>query len=325
MIRLPRLHFASLCGALAWLALPVHAVQAQDTIRLLVGFAPGGSVDTAARGLAEAWHEATGDAIVVENRPGAGGRLAIDGVLREPADGHTVILMPSESVTLFPHVYHDLPFDPMADLVPVAPVADYTFALAAGPAVAADTLDGYLNWARSEQGGTAYATPGAGTAMHFAGFLLGEAAGIDAVHTPYRGGALALNDVLGGHVPVLWSALPAAVGPHRDGRLRLLAHTGAQRLDSLPDVPTFAELGFPQLQLRESFSVFARAGTADADLDALRQAVTTALTSSTLSALLEKLEMMPASMSPDEFAAQLQRGYESWGETVSNSGYTPQN
>jgi tripartite-type tricarboxylate transporter receptor subunit TctC len=230
--------------------------QSGRNLKWLVGYPPGGAVDVVARELAEAMR-AQGFNVVVENRTGASGRLATEQMLAAPADGSTLVFMPGGNATIFPHVYPNLKYDPWKDLAPLGAVCQFSFALGIGPGTPARTLKEFVDWAKANPGKASYGTPGGGTAMHFLGVMFGRAAGFEFTHIPYRGGAAAIVDVLGGTVPALATTLPNLVQPYKQGKIRILAFTGEQRLPSLPDVPTFKELGYPGLVITESFGVSA--------------------------------------------------------------------
>lgn len=296
------------------------AAQPGKPLRVLVGFPPGGAVDVVAREVAEGLR-AAGYTVVVENRTGASGRLATEQLLVAPADGTTLVFMPGGNATIFPHVYPKLKVDPFKDLVPVAAACEFTFGLGVGPGTPAKTLQEFVDWAKAHPGKASYGTPGGGTAMHFMGVMFARAAGFEFTHVPYRGGAGAIVDVLGGTVPALATTLPNLVLPHRQGKLRILAFTGRQRLATLPDVPTFKEAGYPGLEITERFGFFAHAKTPPAVLAELHLALRAAAGQPRVTAALEKLEFDPVSMTQAQFAALLKADFERWGPVIRATGY----
>ena len=309
--------------AIAGLAAASGSVGAQSgrPVTLLVGYPPGGAVDVVAREFAEAMR-AQGIAIIVENRTGAAGRLATEQMMSAPPDGNTLVFMPGGNATIFPHVYRNLKHDPLKDLVALGAVCEFSFGLGVGPGTPARTLREFVDWAKANPGKASYGTPGGGTAMHFMGVMFGRAAGFEFTHVPYRGGAAATVDVIGGTVPALATTLPNLVQPYRQGKLRILAFTGERRLDELPDVPTFKELGYPDLVLTESFGVFGSARLPEGKVAELEGAIRKAASDPRVTAALRRQEFSPLSLSRAEYAARLKRDHDRWGPVIKASGYT---
>jgi tripartite-type tricarboxylate transporter receptor subunit TctC len=294
--------------------------QTGRSLRILVGFPPGGAVDVVAREVGEGLRSA-GFNVVVENRTGAAGRLATEQMLAAPADGSTVVFMPGGNYTIFPHVYPKLRYDPFRDLLPLAAACEFQFGLGVGPGTPAKTLKEFVDWAKANPSKANYGTPGGGTAMHFMGVMFARAAGFEFTHVPYRGGAAAIVDVLGGTVAALATTLPNLVLPHRQGKLRILAFTGTKRLPSLPDVPTFKDAGYPGLEMSEKFGFFAHAKTPPAVAAELHAAMRAAAAQPRVIAALEKLEYDPISMTQSEYAALLKTEHERWGPVIKATGY----
>jgi len=306
--------------AVAALALPAF-VRAQDkTLRMLVGYPAGGAVDIVAREVAEGMRGA-GYNVIVENRAGAAGRLATSQLMQAPPDGQTLICMPGGNATIFPHVYKKLGYDPLIDLMPLGTACSFSFALGAGPATPAKTLKEFIDWARTNPGRAAYGTPGGGTAMHFLGVMLGRAAGIDFLHVPYKGGAAAIVDVIGGQVPTLMTTLPNLVIPHQQGKVRVLAFSGEKPVASLPGVPTFAEAGYPDLTISEVFAFFMRSGTPAAVSAPVAAALAASARSERASQALRKLEFEPQVVDGATLAARLKSESTRWQQVVAESGY----
>jgi tripartite-type tricarboxylate transporter receptor subunit TctC len=282
-------------------ALPAGA-QAQTTpvprlSRLLSGFPAGGSVDVTARVYAERLRGLFAPQVIVENRVGAAGRLAIEATRQADPDGTSFLLSPASMMTIFPALYGDrLRYAPLTDLIPVTPAVLYPFGLAVGPgAPNVRTLDELLAFARAQRG-LNYASPAAGSAPHFLGVLLGRSAGAH----------------IGDLVP-----------HHREGRLRLLAVTSAQRLPRLADVPTFAELGHPDLTLDEWFGFFLPARTPAPIVDGLFRAVTRASQDAGLRETLQRLELDPRTEEPASFAERIRAEQLKWAPIVQASGFRP--
>jgi len=303
--------------AAAWPAL----TRSQNRLmRMLVGYQPGGAVDVVAREVGEAMR-ASGFNVVIENRTGAGGRLATEQLLSAPGDGSVLVFMPGGNATIFPHVYPHLRYDPFRDLAPIAAVCSFSFALAVGPGTPAKTLKEFVAWAKAHPGRASYGTPGGGTAMHFMGAMFARAAGFEFVHVPYRGGAAAMVDVLGGALPALATTLPFLVAPHKEGKLRILAFTGGKPLPALPGVPTFKDEGYPDLVLGKNFGIYAPARTPAVVQTELHAAIQAAASRPRVAAALKKLEFEPFVLSQAEFAAVMRSDYERWRPVVKATGY----
>ena len=314
----------TLCLALAsaCLAATATATQAQSSgkpLKILVGYPAGGAVDVVARQLGEELR-ASGYAVIIENRTGAAGQLATLAMLQAPADGSTLVLMPTGNVSIFQHVYPNLKYN-LRDLAPIATVSSFNFGLAVGPAVPARNLKEFIAWAKANPGKANYGTPGAGTGMHFMGVMLGREAGFDFQHVPYRGGAAATADLMGGSIASLATTLPNLVSMHNAGKLRILAFTGEAPLARLPGVPTFAQEGFPNLVIEESFAVFASAKTPQPVLAELESAVMAAARKPRMTESLAKLEFESKVLDSKATLAAVEAGLRQWGPVIKASGY----
>lgn len=316
-----RRHALSFIAAASLLAMAPSWVNAQaKPLKIWVGYPAGGAVDVVARQMAEELR-VLGYNAIVENKTGAAGQLATEAMLAAPADGSTVVLMPGGNATIFPHVHPNLRYS-MADLKPLASVCSFTFALGVGLGTPAKTLKEFVDWAKANPGKASYGTPGAGTAMHFMGVMFGRLAGIDFQHVPYRGGAAAMTDVLGGNIPALATTLPNLVTHHKSGKLRILAFSGDQPLPSLPGVSTFKQLGYPDLQISEVFGLFASSKTPAPVVAELEKAMVTAAKSARLVAAIEKLEFDSAVLNSADLSRQLKADFERWGPVIKATGYT---
>ncbi len=227
--------------------LPAEA-QAQSAVpkhlRILVGFAPGGGGDTVARVLAQELTRDGGLSIVVDNKPGAGGNIAARELVRAPADGATLLLANVGIMVVNPFAMRNAGYDPQTDMTPVAMAVDFSNVLVVHPSVPAATLAQYITLAKRPEGLT-YGSSGIGGAGHLAGELLRSLSGARLTHAPYRGGGPAMNDLMSGHIPSVMASAPTATGLMREGHIRALGVTGAQRSPFDPDIPTIAEQGFP--------------------------------------------------------------------------------
>src|SRR5262245_29167437 len=292
--------------------------------RLMVGFPPGGSADAVARMLIEQMN-GYASSMIVDNRPGAGGRMALDALKGSEPDGSVLVLSPAGMLVIFPHIYKQLSYKPLQDFVPVTTICSFPFQLTIGPMVPAyvKTLADFIDWCRANPKLATYGTPGAGSLPHFIGVMLARAAGFEFVHLAYKGGAPAMQDLLGGHIAA--SILPnAATLPLiESGNIRALATTGPQRSSRLPDVPTMKEAGYPALEAVEWFGVFVPANTTSEVVDALYTAIRQALKTDAVQAGLAKLSLEIAVTAPSEFARLVKSDTEHWGNIVKTSGFKP--
>jgi tripartite-type tricarboxylate transporter receptor subunit TctC len=233
-------------------------------IRLLVAFPPGGGGDVTARLVANKLGNALGQPVLVENRPGAGGTVGTAEAARAAPDGHTLLLGSASTISIAPHVYTKLTYRPRRDFVPVTLVQQGSQLLAVNPSVPAKDLETLVEVLKASNGSFNYASYGTGTSSHLAMEMFKRAAGVEINHVPYKGSGPAVTDLIGGQIPVGMSTFEG-IDPHvRTGKLRALAITSPVRSTLAPDVPTFAELGYPALTLSPWYGVFAPAGTPDA-------------------------------------------------------------
>lgn len=294
--------------------------------RIVVGFPPGGSADLMARALAQQLGSYA-PSVIVDNKPGAGGRIALEALKNAEPDGSTLVITPSSMVALYPHVYKKLSYDPLKDFTPVAMMASFPFVLAVGPLVPAQvkTVAEFLAWCRANPKLAAYASPGNGSTPHFAGVALARAAQVDLTHVAYKGGAPAMNDVLGGQIAANMAVISNALPLLQTGKLRALAITGAVRSPALPEVPTLIESGYRDVLVTEWFGVFLPA-RAPADLSVrLNAAVRDALGTRAVQEVLAKASFDAAAPStPAEFGRMLKAEIDRWGAIVKASGFTPE-
>src|SRR5258706_9229066 len=237
-----------LCGvALIALAAAVP-VRAQDAVRLLVGFPPGGSADLIARLAADKARDALGVSVIVENRPGAGGQIAAEALKNAAPDGKTLMAAPVAVTVIAPLTHRKLTYDPEKDFAPVSLAVNFQLAFTAGPATPATTLAEYIAWVKGDPRRASFGVPAAGSLPHFFGLLLGRAIGTELVHVAYKGGAPLLNDLIGGQIPARGHGLSGAIPPHPAGEPPLPPRPRARRSPIAPEVPTFTELGYAQIQ-----------------------------------------------------------------------------
>jgi len=314
-------------GLMSALGVPAPSARAETltkTARLLVGFPPGGSLDVVARLLVEHM-KGYAPSMIVDNRPGAGGRIALEALKAGEPDGSLLALTPGDQVTLFPHVYQRLNYDALRDFVPVTTVCTFPFLLAVGPMVPANvsTLAEFIDWCRANPRLATYGSPGAGTRPHFLGAALAHAAGFEFVHLPYKGGASAMQDLLGGQIPAAISVFSNAFPHVRAGSLRALAITAPQRSPLLPNVPTAREAGYPGMEAVEWFGLFVPAKTPADTVKALNASVQQALQTDAVKSGLTRQSFDVAGISQNDFVALIKADTERWGGIVKASGFKP--
>ena len=306
-----------------WTSAQSQAIR--STTRLLVGFPPGGPVDIVGRLLANEM-KPYASTIIVENRPGGGGRVALEALRTSAADGTVFLITPASMIVIYPHVYKTLSYSPLRDFAPVTTICEFSLVLAVGPRVPADvkTVAAFIAWCRANPRQATYGSPSAGAVPHFTGAMLARAAGVELLHVPYQGAAPAMQNLLGGEIAANITVLPAAL-PHVQAKtIRALATTGRTRSPLLPDVPTLSESGFPGLETVEWFGIFAPAKTPADIVDRLNGAVRDALKVSEVKAGLSKLSFDPAGNTPEQFSEMVRAGRERWGPVVQSSGFKPE-
>ena len=291
--------------------------------RIVVGFPAGGTVDVVARRLAEKFKGAYGDAMIVDSKPGAGGRIAIEAVKNAAADGTTCVLTPSSMVVVYPHVYPKLSYDPARDLAPVTMVCANALAFVVGPGVpdSVKTLAQFVAWAKSTTK-AAYASPAAGSMLHFLGIEFRNKAGIELIHAPYRGMAPAIQDLLGGNVPSCLGTLGDFLPHLASGRLRPLAVTSPQRSRFMPGVPTFTEAGYREATGMDWLGLFVPAKTPPEAIAKLAAAARSAVKDPAVVEALDKLGFEAVDMPTADFARRIAQETAQWAPIVKASGFT---
>ena len=265
--------------------------------------------------------------IIIDNRPGAGGRIAVETAKAGAPDGSVLLLSPASMIVLYPHLYKPLGYDPVQDFVAVTTVCAFPFVLSVGPLVPRDvrTLADFIRWCKANPKLASYGTSGAGSMLHFAGMMLARAANFDFTHVPYKGASPALQDLLGGQVASTVGVLGIALPHIQAWNLRALAMTGATRSSFLPDVPTLTEAGFSGLEITEWQGLFVPARTPPAVVHALNRSVRDALDTAEVKAGLIKLSFEAGGTSPEQFADIVRADIARWEPIVKASGFTPEN
>jgi tripartite-type tricarboxylate transporter receptor subunit TctC len=295
----------------------------QRAITIVVPFAPGGSVDNAARPLAEGLRRQLGQPVVIENRAGAGGLVGTRQVAQARPDGHTLLVGSSGPLTIAPAASPDAP-DPMRVLAPVALIAESPQVLVVPPSSPATTLEAFVALARARPGGLNLGSASIGTTPHLAMELLASIAGLRFEHVPYRGTGAALPDVMAGKIDGLFGDISAVLGPVEAGQLRALAVTGGTRSALAPSIPSAVELGYPQLMVRNWQALLAPAGTPEAVLARIADAVAAALADPTMRAALARQGSMAGEGGPARLATFLREERATWDPVVRAIGLVMQ-
>jgi tripartite-type tricarboxylate transporter receptor subunit TctC len=305
----------------AWLCAISGQAAAQDTpARVLVGFPPGGSADTIARVLAEKLGPELKRTVIVDNRPGAGGRVLAAALKTMPADGSVVMLAPDALLTTNPFVFRKLTYEP-ADLVPVSLVAEFPFAFATGAETGAKTFPDFVKWAREHRTSANFGSPAAGSPLHFVGLMVGKDIGVELLHVPFQGGAPLLTALAGGQVSAGVNTLTDMLEMHKSGRIRILAIPGAKRSPLLPEVPTFGELGYQQVIARGFFGIYAPAGTPPAAVAQWNAALRKILAMPDVRERLAALAFDARASTPDELDKMARTDAAVWGPVIKSSGF----
>lgn len=305
-----------------------HPAMAQgvEQPRLLYGFPAGSAGDVAARRIAGRLGGTpyARQPAMVDNRVGAGGRIALEALRSAAADGSVLALTPMSTLSIYPHVYRRLAYDPATDFAPVCMAAVAHHGLAVGPLVPAAVQDvkGFVAWARANPAQASYASPGAGSTPHFLGALLGLQQQVELRHVPYRGSAPGVTDLLGGQVAAMLTPAGDFLAHHRAGRLRLLATSGQARLPLAPEVPTFAEQGLAGLTVEEWFGVYAPARCPAAVCNAAGAAIGAALKDGAVADGLAAVGLLVRWTNAAELARSQRAEFERWGPLVRRIGFT---
>jgi tripartite-type tricarboxylate transporter receptor subunit TctC len=308
-------------AAALWLCAVAASAQVDRPVKILVGFAAGGSADIAARLLAERMQPELKQPVVVDNKPGAAGRIAAELLKNAAPDGGTIMLTPIVVPVLAPLVFSKLSYDPVADFAPVARVADFQFGLSVNAANPIRSVSELITWSKFNASLANYGTPAPGSLPHFFGVQIAKATGIDYVHVPFNGGAPAINALIGNQVGFVIDNVVDGIEMHRAGKTRMLATSGAARSVLLPEVPTFAEAGLAGIEGVGWFAVYAPAKTPEPVVRQLNAAINKALAAPELRERFVRLGLEPTGGTPSDLAAVMQRDSERWAPVVKASGF----
>jgi len=302
---------------------PYGIAHAQDwprqPIKIVANFAPGGAADQLARVISAPLHEALGQPVLVENRGGAGGNLGGDFVVKSPADGYTFLMSSGGMVSINPHIYAKMPFDPAKDLVPVASVARVPFYLVVRADSPVKDFKGLVADLKANPGKRSFGSPGNGSSPHLAAEMMTGQTGTTAIHVPYRGAAPALTDLLGGQIDFLFD--PGISIQHvRTGRLRMLAVASLKRAPQMPEVPTLDELGLKGFDADAVFGLYAPAGTRPAVIQRINAEVNRALALPAVRATIETLGNVPEPLTPAAFGDKGAADFKRLGAVIRERG-----
>jgi tripartite-type tricarboxylate transporter receptor subunit TctC len=302
-----------------------RAQAIKKSAHIIVGFPAGGGTDLIARILADRLRGPYAATVLVENKPGAAARLAVEYVKNAEPDGSVMLFTPDFPITVYPHSFRSLNYDPLRDFTAVSPAAKSMLTYNIGPAVpeGVKTLAEFVQWCKANPAKAAYATTAAGGTPHFVGMMLANAAGVAMTPIHYRGGAPALQDLIGGHVPVSINPISESMPSAKAGTIRILAVTGSRRSSFLPEVPTMLEASY-DVVVESWLGVFVPAKTPTDVVNALSAAIAEAVNSSQMIENLAKLGNTTAFQTPAQFAATVKADVARWAPIVKASGFVAQ-
>ena len=307
---------AACCGL--W---PGVCIAQSGTIKMVIGFPPGVSLDAMTRLLGDRLAVALKQSVIVENRAGGAARIATEHVKNAAPDGNTLLMTPFASMVINPFVYSSLRYDPVADFTPIAHIASFHFAFASGAHVPVKTLREYIDAAKRDDKLGQYSSAGAGSLPHFFSLLFARDAGLNMNHIPYKGSALALNDLMGGHIAAFIGTVADVRPLHMGGKARALATSGPTRSKDLLDVPTFRESGFANLVGGGWYALYAPAKTPRAVVERISAAVIQIVRNPEVNAKLESMGMEPSGLPAAELLAIQKADGEKWGPVIRASGF----
>jgi tripartite-type tricarboxylate transporter receptor subunit TctC len=314
-----RRQFTALAAAAS--LLPAAHAQADKTLKVLVGFPPGGSLDIVSRVLAEKMKDDLKVNIVIENRAGAGGRVAADLLKASPADGSVVMITPIVVPVLAPLVFSKLNYNPATDFAPVGHVCNFNFALSVPASLPVKNVAEFVTWLKANPQKANFGSPAPGSLPHFFGEMLSRDAKADMVHVPFAGGSALMNALMGGQVSAGIDVLLEALEAHKSGKVRILAISGDKRSAVLPDVPTFKESGFPNIVASGWFAMYAPAKTPAASIEAINRALNKALTHPEVLDRFGKLALEAGGGSAADLTKLEQASTARWAPVVKATGF----
>jgi len=316
-------YLAMLTLASAFLSTALGHAQ-NGPIKILVGLPPGGAVDIAARLVGEKLQASLAEPVLVENKPGASTRIALQVVRASEPNGQTLLVAPDAVVTLFPHVFKELGYDPFKDLTPISQILHWSYGFAVPQASPAKTFAEFVTLAKTDPKSAFFASPSTGSQQHILGLQLGNLIGVKLDHVPFKGAADAINALLSNSVPSSILTLGELTNLHQSGKVRVLATLTTSRTADLPDVPTFTEIGYPQMQASGAVAMFGPAGMAPELTERLSKAVQAALSDPGVKAKILKMGMEARSSTAKELDDVDRSELARWSGIVKASGYVPE-
>lgn len=314
-----RRQFTALAAAAG--LMPLAHAQADKTLKVLVGFPPGGSIDIVSRVLADKMKDDLKVNIVIENRAGAGGRVAADLLKASPADGSVVMITPIVVPVLAPLVFSKLNYNPATDFAPVGHVCNFNFALSVPASLPVKNVAEFVTWLKANPQKANFGSPAPGSLPHFFGEMLSRDAKADMVHVPFAGGSALMNALMGGQVSAGIDVVLEALEAHKSGKVRILATSGDKRSAVLPDVPTFKESGYPNIVASGWFAMYAPAKTPTASIEAINRALNKALTHPEVLDRFGKLALEAGGGSAADLTKLEQASTARWAPVVKATGF----
>jgi tripartite-type tricarboxylate transporter receptor subunit TctC len=311
---------AALATATVLAATPAHA-QSEKPLKVLVGFPAGVSLDVVTRIVADKLKDELKRPVIVENKPGAGGRLAAELLKNAPPDGHTVMATPIVVPVLAPMVFSKLGYNPETDFAPIVRLCDFSFGLAVPANAPAKTLKEYATWLKANPQQANFGSPAAGSLPHFFGVMIGNALNVDMTHAPFNGGAALQSAVLGNHVPAGIDVVFEWIQNSKAGKVTMLATSGHTRSKAMPDVPTFKEQGYPDIVGQGWFAMYAPAKTPADQIDAINRAVNKVLSSNEVKERFLGMGLEVGGGSPADLTKTMQEDTKRWAPIVKKSGF----
>lgn len=321
-----RRHLLGLSAAAGLAMLGARAsAQALDVVKIVTGFPPGGTADSLSRYVAEGLKAGPfARMAVVENKPGAGGQIAIQAIRGAAIDGSVLLLTPASMLIIYPHIYKRLAYDPLVDVTALSLAGSYDFAFAVGPTVpaAVKSIPDFLAWCQATPALANFGSPAAGSMPHFIGVLLGQSRGVDLKHVGYRGTQPAIQDLVAGHIQAVSAPIGDFLQHAHAGKIRLIGVSSQQRSRHAPDVPTYVEQGLKGMVFSEWFAFFAPRGIADPAVRRAHEALAAALAQKEVVDRLIEVGVEVGSSTPDELSRRLKADLDAWGPIVKKIGFT---